>query len=647
MILFIFFIHCAWTESFETQNYFPPNDWIIVNKDGLDACWYRAATEGHTGTHSATCYADTAYSGLAYTNLDYIITPQVLPNTSDSLLSFWYSATTSAGCSLDIMVSTVSPFAMPSFNLIQTFYVTETSWTQQTVNLSSYNGVSVYIGFRIRNIPISEQVYLDDIGLPDMTAQPTICNGRLRTKGPPVQKYLQVWGSHYEMGYAHGFLLGEGAMANLIRFAIGSTNLHMLTPTEYEYGILPYFRLRFYIPQKYQDEAQGAYDGIVAKGVDLTHPELGRDITAEDILCLNALDDFGIFWCSSISGWGESTVNDDTLQGGMVIARNLDFSTGQYTSLGNTSVIIACSPDASDEQDFILVSMAGLFGCLSGVNKQGVGLCSNYGNHPDTAYIPLNSLVPLGLSCRDAIETVDPDSNGINDIFDIIHAIHDSTCLMSWDVHLFSSYDASHPVPAGILEINNIGDSLRLVSDNSIPPAINSDWNLCVTNHDRVYHPPEYCYRYQVMADSLNNDFHLTTERAIAIENAVAGWSYFAGTVQSMVFRPNLIPEHPDWPFIGVSYAYRNQGAHTHYKHYYSWNELFEGVPGIKEKTAKPIKNHSQGATIISGPLLLPADKKCKVFDITGREVKSHLLRPGIYFVEIDGELTTKVIKIR
>ncbi|GAJ02934.1 unnamed protein product [marine sediment metagenome] len=99
MILFIFFIHCAWTESFETQNYFPPNDWIIVNEDGLDA--------------------DTTYSGLSFTNLDYIITPQVLPNTSDSLLSFWYCATTSAGCSLDIMVSTASPFAMPLFNLVQ------------------------------------------------------------------------------------------------------------------------------------------------------------------------------------------------------------------------------------------------------------------------------------------------------------------------------------------------------------------------------------------------------------------------------------------------------------------------------------------------------------------------------------------------
>ena len=31
------FICGAWTESFETPAYFPPDDWIIVNEDALDA----------------------------------------------------------------------------------------------------------------------------------------------------------------------------------------------------------------------------------------------------------------------------------------------------------------------------------------------------------------------------------------------------------------------------------------------------------------------------------------------------------------------------------------------------------------------------------------------------------------------------------
>ncbi|MGB3341122.1 MAG: choice-of-anchor J domain-containing protein [bacterium] len=645
MLGFIFFLSTAWVESFETQNFFPPNYWLIVNEDCLDAFWFRDITTGYTGNHSAMCYADTSYAGLAFTNLDYLITPRVLPQLAslDTILGFWYK-TSMPGCSLDIMITTSSPPDMSAFNSLQTFISADTFWQQGLVSLTSYSGLPVYMAFRARNMQRDQQVWLDDIWLPDMTGQPSEYNGRLRTKGPPSQKYLLVWGSHYEMGYAHGYLLGEEAVANLERFAIGNTSLHMVSPAQYEYAALPYFRLRFTTAQKYQDEAQGMINGCLAKGVDLYHEALGRDITVEDILCLNSLCDFG---CSSISGWGESTTNDDTLQGGLVMARDLDYSTGQYTSLGNTSVIIGHVPDVPDEQRFVSITMAGIFGCLSGVNENGVGLCCDYGYNTDTTYIPPNSLTPFILSCRNAIETADLDSSGVNDIYDITQAIHDSTSLRCWDVHLFSPYDLSHPVPVGILEINNIGDSLRLVSDNSIAPQIISDWNLCVTNHERVLYPPVYCYRYQVMADSLNDDMHLNTRRAIAIENAVAGWGYYAGTVQSMAIRANIITAHPDWPCIGVSYARRNQGAHVFNHLYYSWEELFSGLPGIEEHGSVPSKKSFFGPTIFTGSLHLPLDKDYKVFNAVGREVNANSLIPGIYFIEIDGLKTVKVIKLK
>jgi hypothetical protein len=52
-------------------------------------------------------------------------------------------------------------------------------------------------------------------------------------------------------------------------------------------------------------------------------------------------------------------------------------------------------------------------------------------------------------------------------------------------------------------------------------------------------------------------------------------------------------------------------------------------------------------ATIISGPLLLPEGKKCRVFDITGRVVVPDKMSPGIYFIEIEGQITKKVVKVR
>jgi hypothetical protein len=51
--------------------------------------------------------------------------------------------------------------------------------------------------------------------------------------------------------------------------------------------------------------------------------------------------------------------------------------------------------------------------------------------------------------------------------------------------------------------------------------------------------------------------------------------------------------------------------------------------------------------TIINGPLVLPADKKVKVFDINGRVVAPDKIMPGIYFVVSDESVIQKVVKVK
>ena len=68
---------------------------------------------------------------------------------------------------------------------------------------------------------------------------------------------------------------------------------------------------------------------------------------------------------------------------------------------------------------------------------------------------------------------------------------------------------------------------------------------------------------------------------------------------------------------------------------------------GIDENLARPIKVRNSGQTIFSGPLQLPEDKKRKVIDIMGRVVDPDKIKPGIYFIEIDGVVTQKVVKVR
>lgn len=68
---------------------------------------------------------------------------------------------------------------------------------------------------------------------------------------------------------------------------------------------------------------------------------------------------------------------------------------------------------------------------------------------------------------------------------------------------------------------------------------------------------------------------------------------------------------------------------------------------GIKEVDENRHRNINFGATIISGPLLPPEGKKCRIFDITGRTVQADEMKPGIYFIEVEGKITQKVVKVR
>jgi hypothetical protein len=69
---------------------------------------------------------------------------------------------------------------------------------------------------------------------------------------------------------------------------------------------------------------------------------------------------------------------------------------------------------------------------------------------------------------------------------------------------------------------------------------------------------------------------------------------------------------------------------------------------GIEGDGTRPVAlEKPYTTTIISGPLNLPPGAKYSVFDITGRVVAPDKLRPGIYFVVIDGSVTQKVIRVR
>ncbi|MCK4941592.1 T9SS type A sorting domain-containing protein, partial [candidate division WOR-3 bacterium] len=71
--------------------------------------------------------------------------------------------------------------------------------------------------------------------------------------------------------------------------------------------------------------------------------------------------------------------------------------------------------------------------------------------------------------------------------------------------------------------------------------------------------------------------------------------------------------------------------------------------PGVEEQpVVKPVERYENlTATIFRGPLQLPEGKKCRIYDITGRVVEPSNIQPGVYFIEVDGVVTQKVVKVR
>lgn len=74
----------------------------------------------------------------------------------------------------------------------------------------------------------------------------------------------------------------------------------------------------------------------------------------------------------------------------------------------------------------------------------------------------------------------------------------------------------------------------------------------------------------------------------------------------------------------------------------------FKYLPtGIEEYHTNQIITSDTESTIFKGPLQLPMGVQYKVMDITGRVVESDKITQGIYFIEIDGQIAGKVIKVR
>ncbi len=377
-------------------------------------------------------------------------------------------------------------------------------------------------------------------------------------EGKPV---LRVWGTHYEMGYAHGSLLAPEIVAMLEEYMLG----RRLDPQKYwrTRNLLKWYTR---VPQAYRQEMQGVYDGMVdALGKEGLYSETIDDyFEPVDLLAFNMIPEIfrlpfsseGFFGgqpvlCSSISGWGEGTAD-----GKLIFARNLDFrDPGDLLEASTLIIAYEHRESATREKSWVSIAWPGYLGCLTGMNENGIGAGLNVGNEqPGLNQLLFNvGGIYIGIpfyytSITFALRQVVENSPSL--LFpDPIGGFRTNLGLIniagSFDIHLFSPARGGgiglYP-PAAILECSNRGTALRTTAENGDDdPELLANYYLAVTNHHRKLADPIECERYESMVDDLNATPVLDMERAFQIERNVVMDERPFNTVYMVGFIPDTL----------------------------------------------------------------------------------------------------------
>lgn len=181
------------------------------------------------------------------------------------------------------------------------------------------------------------------------THETIISKGNLQQYGDIT--VLHVNGSHYEMGYQHGWYLREPAQQNLRAF-------RLFSELSFEKLLEIWYQMEPYVPLQYLDEIQGLADGA--------------NVTFEEVVAAYMNIVWGDRGCFGFAAWGPATSNGD-----MIHTRSFDLpfnirdpESGRYVH--ENHVLIIRHPD--DGIASVAATAAGSMHGGGGINAEGIAI---------------------------------------------------------------------------------------------------------------------------------------------------------------------------------------------------------------------------------------------------------------------------------
>jgi hypothetical protein len=322
------------------------------------------------------------------------------------------------------------------------------------------------------------------------------------------QRIVHVWGTNYEMGYAHGYLLNDEILEIMDLYSFPQSESEI---AEYDWK-LQFVADTFEFKQELLDEEQGIYDGMIDAGVSPFVEILGRDFTIEDLKLLTATRDLAGLLCTTLIAWADSTQTDPDVAGQLIAGHNTDFR--YYTKdpyrAGEHSFLMAFEPSDPNHQRFVSITFPGFLGIVTGMNETGLSLATNRGAvYIETADMDLDPRVDVGIwATREALSLRDFDNDGVNSVFDMMAYYENIRHFGSLLVQFFGPEDRGDP-PSVILEINNLTRAFRFPEDDpnlapSIMLALNWEDKLMPTR--QALHQMRYDMSIDKIVNGYNKD---------------------------------------------------------------------------------------------------------------------------------------------
>jgi len=175
-------------------------------------------------------------------------------------------------------------------------------------------------------------------------------NGKMETIGTGTDEItvLYLWGTPYEMGYAHGKLA-----ADKIKSFYAAVDSVLQEEFKANAGMLGaiWMQLEPFVPPDYLEEMKGLADG--------------SGLTMDQVKAMHALPDASEYHCSYFAAWGKAVPDGHLYQ-----MRCLDYAMKAH--IQEYPALLVQKPNKGNI--FVNVGWLGMIGVISGMNANGLGV---------------------------------------------------------------------------------------------------------------------------------------------------------------------------------------------------------------------------------------------------------------------------------